>query len=159
MKLFLHALIGLALVAGPVLAADKPDALVKRHLEAKGTPYEIDDDNDFAITVDLGDGRTQLVYVISDTNEVNGNEVREIWSMGYQAPDEKTIPVDVANRLLAHSHEVILGSWVKQDKGYATFVVKIPADASSSQLDGAIDATASSADKLEEEFTGDKDAF
>lgn len=144
----------------PTHAADRPDPQVKRHLEAKGTPYEIDDDNDFAITVDMGEnGRTQIVYVISDTNEVDGLAVREIWSTGYQAPDRKTIPVQVANRLLEHSHEVILGSWVKQDEGYAVFVVKVPANASSSQLDSAIDAAASSADKLEREFTGDTDTF
>ena len=159
MKLLSVLLLGTACTTLPAHAADKPDAVVKRHLEAKGTPYEIDEDNDFSIVVDLGDGRTQMVYVISDTHRSNGIEVREIWSTGYQAPDKKTLPVKVANRLLEHSHDMVLGSWVKQEEGFATFVVKVPADASSSQLDGAIDAAASSADEIEEEFTGDLDEY
>jgi hypothetical protein len=150
--------LGLSL-AGAAAAADRADPLVKKHLETAGTPFTIDDDNDFDITVDLGDGRTQKVFVLSDVNSVDGLEVRELWSAGYRAPDGKTIPVSVANRLLEHSNEVILGSWVKQSGGHGIFVIKIPADASSEDLDTAIDAVAANADKLEKEFTGDKDEF
>lgn len=148
-----------ALACTPALAADKADPLIKRHLAAMGTPYEVDDENDFRIVVDLGsNGRTQQVYVLSDTNRVDGIAVREIWSTGYQALEKGMIPAKVANRLLEHSHEVILGSWVKQED-YAVFVIKIPADASADQLDSAIDSAATTADKLEAEFTGDLDEF
>lgn len=145
-------------LASPAFAATKADPLVKRHLEAKATPYELDEDNDYRVLVDMGDGRTQQVYVLSTTNRVDGINVREIWSTGYQALEKGMIPAKVANRLLEHSHEVILGSWVKQDD-YAVFVIKIPADASADQLDSAIDSAASTADELEKEFTGDMDEF
>lgn len=152
-------LLGASLFAAPAAsAADKADPLVKRHLEARGTPYEVDEDNDFAILVDMSDDRTQQVYVLSDTNRVDGLDVREIWSTGYQALESGLLPVKVANRLLEHSHEVILGSWVKQED-YAVFVIKIPADASADQLDSAIDSAAATADQLEREFTGDLDEF
>lgn len=154
----LATLIAACVFSAPALAADKPDPLIKRHLEAKATPYEVDDDNDYSILVDMGDGRTQQVYVISDTNRVDGINVREVWSTGYQALEKGMIPAKVANRLLEHSHEVILGSWVKQDD-YAVFVIKIPADASADQLDSAIDSAASTADELEKKFTGDEDQF
>lgn len=154
----LATLIAACVFSAPALAADKPDPLIKRHLEAKATPYEVDDDNDYSILVHMGDGRTQQVYVISDTNRVDGINVREVWSTGYQALEKGMIPAKVANRLLEHSHEVILGSWVKQDD-YAVFVIKIPADASADQLDSAIDSAASTADALEKEFTGDEDQF
>lgn len=154
----LTALALACVVAVPALAATKADPLVKRHLEAKATPYEVDEDNDYAVLVDMGDGRTQQVYVLSTTNRIDGINVREIWSTGYQALEKGMIPTKVANRLLEHSHEVILGSWVKQD-AYAVFVVKIAADASADQLDSAIDTAATSADKLEREFTGDEDQF
>lgn len=159
MKPLLPVAVLAAAVALPAQAADKPDPLVKRHLEAKATPYEVDDDNDYAITVDMGDGRTQVVYVMSDVNRVDGLAVREIWSTGYQSVEKGLLPVNVANRLLEHSHEVILGSWVKQGDGYGVFVVKVPADASADQLDSAIDSAASTADMLEKEFTGETDAF
>lgn len=147
------------LMAGPAGAANAPDPLVKRHLEAKGTPYTIDEDNDFEVTVDLGDGRTQKVFILSGVNAIGGLRVRELWSAGYQAPDKRTIPVGVANRLLEHANEAILGAWVKQTQGVATFVIKVPANASADDLDSAIDAAAATADKLELEFTGDTDAF
>lgn len=160
MQPFASALLGLCVLASaPALAADKADPLVKRHLEAKGTPYEVDQDNDYRIVVDLGDsGRTQQVYVLSDTNRVDGIAVREIWSTGYQALEKGMIPAKVANRLLEHSHTVILGSWVKQED-YGVFVIKIPADASADQLNSAIDSAATAADELELEFTGDLDEF
>ncbi|MBB5208501.1 hypothetical protein [Chiayiivirga flava] len=157
--LLLLLLLSASLLAAPASAADKADPLVKRHLEARGTPYEVDEDNDYAITVDMGDGRTQLVYVMSNVHRVDGLAVREIWSNGYQSLEKGMLPAKVANRLLEHSHEVILGSWVKQGDGYAVFVVKIPADASADQLDSAIDTAAASADLIEKEFTGETDAF
>jgi hypothetical protein len=149
----------LSVVSFAVHSAEAPDPLVKRHLEAKGTPYTIDDDNDFAITVDFGNGRSQKVFVISNTYAVDGIRVRELWSAGYESQKGGVIPETVANRLLEHSQEVVLGSWVKQKGGYGIFVIKIPHDASADDLDTAIDTVASSADEIEEEFTGDKDAF
>ena len=145
--------------AGTVLASDAPDPQVKRHLEAKDTPYEIDADNDFKITVNTGEGRTQLVYVLSETQSTGHLAVRELWSVGYQAPDQETIPADVANRLLSNSHRMKLGGWVKQGPGYAIFVIKIPAESSADELDTAIDTVAETADEMEEELTGDKDQF
>ncbi len=159
MKTFGSMLVLLIVSAGSAVAADRPDALVMKHLDSKGTPYKVDKDNDFKVTVNLGDGRTQQVFVLSNTNVVRSIKVREIWTPGYRAADEQTIPVAIANRLLEHSNEVILGSWVKQKGGYGIFVIKVPADASADDLDSAIDTAASSADELEREFSGTTDEF
>lgn len=140
-------------------AADRPAPEVKRQLEAAGTPYQVDDDNDFKVTVDLGNGRTQLVYILSDTNAVGTLRVRELWSAGYKAEDGRMIPLAVANRLLEHSNSVILGSWVKQKGGFAVFVIKIPHDATGAQLDTAIDQVAKTADEIEREFSGTEDTY
>jgi hypothetical protein len=48
---------------------------------------------------------------------------------------------------------------VKQKGGHGVYVIKVPANASANDLDSAIDTCAGSADKLEREFTGDKDEF
>ena len=62
----------------------------------------------------------------------------------------------MANRLLAANQDNKLGSWAKQDE-YAVFVIRLPADASTEQLDDAIDAAITSADEIEAELTPGRD--
>lgn len=139
-------------------AATAPDQSVKRNLEAKGTPFEVDSDGDYKVTVNFKDeGRTQLVFVRSVVETYGKHRVREIWSYGYQSDKDQFSPL-VANRLLEASNRVILGSWVKQSKS-AVFVVKISAEASADELDGAIDAAATAADEMEKELTDGRDEF
>jgi hypothetical protein len=141
----------LAAAVSLVAAAATPDATVKRMLEAKGTPYDIDEDGDYKVTVNFKDeGRTQLVFVRSVVETYRKHRVREIWSYGYQG-DKDQIPSLIANRLLEASNKVILGGWVKQGKS-AVFVVKISAEASADELDAAIDAAAAAADEMEKEL-------
>lgn len=145
--------LALALVVVPIAAtAAEPDPVVKALLESKDTPYEVDEDGDFRIVVRLEDERTQLVWVRSAVSETDSHKVREIWSPGYQSNTD-LFPSSIANDLLARSHELILGSWVKQDR-VAMLVTKIPADADADALDEAIDLTAASADEVELDLTG-----
>ena len=133
------------------VAAATPDPIVKRMLDAKGTPFEVDDDGDYQILVSYKDeGRTQLVFVRSVIETYGKQRVREVWSYGYQT-DKDQFPSLVANRLLDASNKVKLGSWVKQGKS-AVFVVKISAEASADELDAAIDAAAAAADEMEKEL-------
>lgn len=143
-----------ALPAAPVLATDA-DPVVKAQLESKGTPFTIDEDGDFQITVRISEDRTQLVWVRSAVEETGEMRVREIWSPGYQS-EGASFPAAIANDLLERSNMLKVGSWVKQDQ-VAMLVTKIPADASASQLDEAIDLTASAADEVELELTGKDD--
>lgn len=144
----------LALSTSAALAAT-PDPVVKAQLESKGTPFTIDDDGDFQITVRINDERTQLVWVRSAVEETNHIRVREIWSPGYQS-QTPAFPAAIANDLLERSNMLKLGSWVKQEQT-AMLVTKIPADASAAVLDEAIDLTASAADEVELELTGKDD--
>jgi hypothetical protein len=136
--------------------ASEPDPRVKASLDAKETPYEVDEDGDFKIVVRLDDDRTQLVWVRSAVSDIDFASVREIWSPGYEAATD-TFPSAIANDLLARSNDLILGGWVKQDR-VAMLVVKVPADASADELDEAIDLAALSADEVEKDLTG-KDAL
>lgn len=144
----------LALSTSAAFAAD-PDPVVKAQLESKGTPFTIDEDGDFQITVQIDEERTQLVWVRSAIEETGHMRVREIWSPGYQS-ETPAFPSAIANDLLERSNMLKLGSWVKQDQ-VAMLVSKIPADASASVLDEAIDLTASAADEVELELTGKDD--
>ncbi len=130
---------------------------IAQQLDSLGYRYERDKTGDYQLTFRLDDERTQLVYVLAGVEEFGTHRIREIWAPAYRAPDGG-IPADVANRLLEDSQSSKLGSWVKQGD-MAVFVVKIPADASTQQLDDAIDAATRSADQMEAALTPDKDEF
>ncbi|MBW8310923.1 MAG: hypothetical protein K0M64_02705 [Rhizobium sp.] len=154
MRLLTACIAAALLFAAPLSAADH-DSVVKAQLEKKGTPFTIDDDGDFQITVNVGGGRTQLVWVRSVVEATNHQRVREVWSPGYQA-EGAAFPAAIANDLLERSNTLKLGSWVKQER-VAMLVIKIPADASADALDEAIDLAASAADAVELDLTGKDD--
>jgi hypothetical protein len=151
-----------ALVLGLALAATLPspaqagtaDPAVKALLDAQKMKYEIDSDGDFKVTFDLGKGRSQLVWIRSATETYGTLKVREIWSPGYKLDGE--LSAKIANRLLEHSHAMILGGWTKQ-KAYAMFVVKISTTASPQQVRDAAEAAADAADDIEQELTPGSD--
>jgi hypothetical protein len=134
-----------------------PDAALGKQLTAAGVKFSTDKDGDYQMTFELEDGRTQLVYALSRVESYGSNRVREIWSPGYRYSTPE-LDAKVANRLLEHSGNVILGGWVRQ-KSTAMFVVKLAADASPAELRDAIEAAAACADTLEKELTGGKDEF
>lgn len=141
----------------PATTTASPDAELGRQLTAAGVKFSTDEDGDYQMTFELEDGRTQLVYVLSRVESYGSNRVREIWSPGYRYSTPE-LDAKVANRLLQHSGEVIMGGWVRQ-KSTAMFVVKIAADASPAELRDAVEAAAANADTIEKELTGGKDEF
>lgn len=158
-SLSLALAIGLALTA-PLAAQETgktvPDARIKAQLAELGYKYELDDDNDFKLVFEVGDeGRSQIVYVLSAVETYGEHSVREVWSPAYESPTED-FPGPVANRLLEASNIAKLGAWVKQGKN-ATFVIKIPSDASKEELDDAIDAAIKLADEMENELSPGQD--
>lgn len=155
--LFAALLSTAAIAAEPAKPANEPDPRVKKQLEELDYEYEIDTDGDYQLTfaVEGKDKRSQLVFVRSPVQTFGEHTVREIWSPGYKSKD-KDFPAEVANRLLVATHASKLGAWAKQDE-YAVFVVKLRADASTKELDDAIDAAVRSADEMEAELTPGKD--
>lgn len=144
-----------ALAAGAASAQADPD--VARQLDALGTSYEIDEDGDYKLVFEAGDGRTQLVYVRSPTYEYGAHTIREVWSPAYRA-ESGAFPAFIANHLLEASNETKLGAWTKQGE-YAVFVVKVATDASNEQIRDAMDAARDAADTMEIELTGGGDDF
>lgn len=139
-----------ACLAAPAALAGTPDPALKALLDKQKIKYEIDSDGDYKITFDLGGGRTQLVWIRSATDSYGSLKVREIWSPGYKLDGE--LSAKIANRLLEHSHSMILGGWTKQ-KTYVMFVVKILATATPQQVRDAAEAAADAADEMEQELT------
>lgn len=136
------------------VAKKVPDASVATRLDAKDTPYTVDDDGDYRILVNVAEDRSQLVWVRSIVHKTDEQRVREIWTYGLRS-EERRIPSHVANRLLSENMDLIVGAWARQD-GNAILVVKINADADADTLDEAIDLAASIGDRMEKRLgTGD----
>jgi hypothetical protein len=158
MRISSKALLVVALFAATFATSAAEDPIVRRMLEAKGTPFEVDSDGDFKIIVSYkSEGRTQLVYVRSAVETWGKHRIREVWSYAYQAPSNQFSAL-VANRLLQASNEVKLGAWVKQ-KNRALMIVKVNAEASAEELDSAISFAAEVADEMEKELTDGGDEF
>jgi len=148
------AFAALALAPSPALAGT-PDPAIKAQLDSLDMKYEVDSDGDYKITFDVGGGRSQLIWIRSATEKYGSLKVREIWSPGYKFAGAQ-LPVAIANRLLEHSHGLILGGWTKQ-KQFAMLAVKIPVSATPEQLRDAAEAAADAADEMEAELTPGKD--
>jgi hypothetical protein len=148
------AALALACLAALPARAEAPDAAIKAQLDSLGMKYDVDSDGDYKLTFDLGEGRSQLVWIRSSTETYGSLKVREVWSPGYKLDGE--LPAKIANRLLEHSHSMILGGWTKQ-KTYAMFVVKILASATPQQVRDAAEAAANAADDMEQELTPGSD--
>ena len=160
--LLLPLVLALALPAAAIAQDQEPEApqadpLVRAQLEALGYGFEVDADGDFKLLFDLEEGRSQLAYVISGTEEYGALQVREVWSPAYRTEGD-AFPVDVANRLLQASHTGKLGAWVRQDD-MAVLVVKVAAGATGAELAAAITYAIHAADGMEAELTGGQDEF
>jgi hypothetical protein len=56
------------------------DARIKAMLDKHDLPYEMLEGGDFGVTLSLGNGRTHLVYIKSETVDLDGILLREIWA-------------------------------------------------------------------------------
>lgn len=137
--------------------AGAADPFIKRQLDGLGYDYEVDDDGDYKMVLELEDGRSQVVFVRSPVEDFGSLRIREIWSPGFVV-EGNAFPAAVANRLLGDSNNAKIGAWVRQGST-AMYVVKIDASASAEQLADAILAAVTTADRLEQELTMGKDDF
>lgn len=132
------------------------DASVKARLEAAGIKYEVDSDNDFKVTYSFtNDNRTQLLFIISKTESVMGITVREVYSPAARLKQTK-INGEKALKLLRDSRNNKIGSWEIDDE-LLYYVIKVPDNINSEQLEAIMDIAAQTADDMERELTGRDD--
>lgn len=147
--------VGLGLGASGAALAD---ASVAKRLDARGVKYQVDADGDYKVTYNYSkEGRTQLVFVSGGTQSVAGFTVREVFS---PAARLSTDGVDGrrALALLEESRSNKLGAW-ETSGDVLYFVIKLPDDVSAAQLEAAMDIAAETADDMEIQLTGDRDAL
>jgi hypothetical protein len=150
-----------ALGQGASGARKAGDARVKALLEQLGYKYELTVDGDFKLVpIKTEDGRSQLVYVNSNTQQYSSLEIREIMSPAYLS--NGPLSAAVANRLLRENSEVKFGAWRVElhsngQKYLALFAVQISANADAETLRLAIKSVLLVADRMEKELTGTDD--
>jgi hypothetical protein len=149
--------VAFTLAAGAGAAGREADRNLQKLLDKAKLKYQVDDDGDYKITIDLGGGRTQLVYVRSVAHEFGTLKVREVLSIGGASAEAELSP-EVNKRLMRENADTKLGAWSAQGR-YAIYVCKIPADADARALADTVELTATVADRLERDLSPDKDAF
>jgi hypothetical protein len=134
----------------------KADPRLVNALKAAGYKFEETDRGVLKLFFDISDGRSQQVFVASQTQKTGALETRKIWSTAMKSQDALAAPM--ANKLLMDSDKVAFGGWelVKWPDGYRVlFVAAVPADLSSDGLKTAIRMVFSKADSMEKELTGE----
>lgn len=136
----------------PDADARTADADVAALLDSIEYRYELDEDGDYRLVLEMPDSdRTQLVFVRSPVEEYGNVRVREVWSPAWRGDGE--FPAAVANRLLQATSDLKLGAWERQGP-FAVLVIKLPADATAKVLEDAMIFAAMAADAMELELSG-----
>lgn len=153
-----YAALLLSSACGLAAPSAHADASVQNRLAARDVQYEVDADGDYKIIYRYGeDKRTQIAFVSGHTEQIRGLVVREVFSPAARVAEDG---VDGAKalELLTESRRNKLGSW-ELDGGYLLFVIKVPDTLDAAGLEAAIDIAAQTADDMEIQLSGTKDAL
>lgn len=147
--LFATALTGSAM-------ANAQDRTVEIRLVELNLDYEVDDDGDYAIVFNYTDeDRTQLVFVLTATQQINNVTIREVIAPTARVK-ENGIDGDVALMLLKNAAGNKIGSWeIRGEVLY--FVAKVAEPVNSADLGTVLEAVAATADDMEIVLTNNGD--
>ncbi|HEX7046653.1 MAG TPA: YbjN domain-containing protein [Gammaproteobacteria bacterium] len=126
-----------------------PDPAVVALLEALEYDWESEDNGDFRLLFDVDGTRTQLVWIRNRTYERDDVVMRDVWSTALELSG-KYASVKLADLLLRSNWERIIGTWAREGNRIV-YMVKLPVNATSEQLDAAIGVVIDEADRLEKE--------
>lgn len=169
MKRSLFAMIGVLLVSAAMCSAQlgapgaaatskQGDVRVKKLLDEIGLKYKEDKDGDFVLVNDMGEGRSQQLWILSRTSQLGTLDIREVWSIGYRS--STPLSASTANKLLDQNSQVKLGGWHVRKMGdqfVAVFAAKIAAETDKLALLLALQAVSQTADGMELDLTGKDD--
>ena len=141
-----------------------PDQRVKAALDQIGYKYELTADGDYKLApLPTEGGRTQLVYVNSNTERFGTLEIREVLSPSFLSDGPLT--ADLANSLLRQNHQVKLGAWrvipitqgSNSGKQLVMFAAQVAGSSDAEALRMTIRSVVLVADRMEKEVTGRDD--
>jgi len=132
------------------------DPRVGRVLDELEYGYEIDKDGDFKLQFDLGEGRSQVGFINSNTQSFGDIEIREVYSVGCIVggpPDAQLL-----SSLLQHNGVVKLGAWriseLQNGDVAIIFAAHIAADTDARTLGAIIELVLKTADEFEKNVFG-----
>jgi hypothetical protein len=130
------------------------DSRIQKLLDKAKLTSTIDNEGDHRLNMDLGGGRTQLIWVISNTSQLDSLEIREVWSIAYKS--KTPFNGDVANQFLKANRDYKVGAWQMAEMGddfVAVFSAQILADTDYESLVTVINAVAKTADSMEQKLS------
>jgi hypothetical protein len=133
--------------------ATSGDIRVRRILESQGVRYQVDNQGDFKVIFDVGDGRSQAAFINSNTVSFANASIREVWSIGLMG--EGQLSSEVANALLERNGTYKLGGWEIARSGNsvaAIFKICVSADATAEELMSVLSVVLKIADEVEKEY-------
>jgi hypothetical protein len=134
------------------------DRRVRAALDEAGIEFTVDKDGDYKVIMPAEGTRTQLVFVISQTQEYGNMEIREVWSAAFKTGGR--LDADRANAMLVDNDRKKLGAWRLYGTGanqLAVFGVHVAADADAETLRNIIKLVVTTADAAEKEQVGTDD--
>lgn len=136
----------------PVPMAQSGAIDVVAALKQLGLKYEVDKDGDYRLLFDVGEGRSQAVYIRGKSEVWRGIRVLEIFSPALDLQGK--LPPELASKLLLDSQNAKLGGWQMRAGPQIEYAVKVPDDLTPEQLQDLLEYVLDSADRLEREVTG-----
>ncbi len=141
----------------PGVAAAGADPRVKSLLEEAGLRYEVDGDGDYRVIIAFPDdnNRTQLVFIMSKTNQLRHMEVRDVWSVGYMG--RQALSPQALRNLLEENGRLVLGQWSvggQQGTEVAIFRIRMDARSDAQTLRTIVELVAGTADEMEKKLMG-----
>ena len=136
------------------------DDRVKQLLDKTELKYEIDKDGDFKLLFEFEDGRSQIVFVNSNTETYQGLEIREVWAVGYQPAEGDKVDAAVSEHLIRANAQLKLGAWQVQklgDQEVGVFRAMISAESGKDVLVDTMRLVGVTSDEKESELLGSDD--
>lgn len=146
---------GVSAQTNAVATAEKKKAgnpAIERLLREQKLNFEVDDDGDYKMLFETGEGRSQLVFVRSEFQCYKDYQTIHVFSVAYVGGLTKPMMAD----LLTRQHKV--GAWVVErpnetGKFAVLFVAQLPADIKATDFESCIRVVADTADALEREWS------
>lgn len=131
----------------------EPDAMVVRALQNAGISFTTNRLGNLCVVFEFADGRSQEVFVRSQTQSWAGLEIREVLSFACRGIG--LVRPEMAERLLKENARKKIGAWElwTEGAGYdVVFVARIPAAVDAAALGVILRGVAVEADAMEKEF-------
>ncbi|TFG84568.1 MAG: hypothetical protein E4H20_02830 [Spirochaetales bacterium] len=139
--------------------AQEADPRLAVALDESGIKYTVNESGNYVVSYEMDNNpdRSHSVFIISETEDYRGVELREIWSVSavlYEIPDLDTIIA-----LMEQNSTIKVGAWAMEtsDDGeiWILYTVKVPVALTGKQLSHLIYFVAEMCDEFEESYVGD----